>query len=168
MTWLTSWSDGEHYSCRPQSLVVSLSSCLSYPFFLFLGLVADSSYFSDWPYLNSLRHRFPRFPPRSLCSLVLLAVFSLVYPATDTASLLLSSYFYRIGKIENFLCRACRHLSQDTFHLTLHCPATDSLQSSLFGDSLSLYYLWSRPWRVSRLLGLHGLPPCPHPSEGVG
>ena len=34
---------------------------------------------------NSLTHKFPRFPPRNLCSLVMLAVFSLVYAATDTA-----------------------------------------------------------------------------------
>ena len=46
--------------------------------------------------------------------------------------------------------------------------ATDILHSSLFGDSLSLYDLWFRPWGVSRPLGLHGLPPSPHPSEGVG
>ena len=36
-------------------------------------------------YRNSLTRRFPRFPPRNLCSLVMLAVFSLVYAATDTA-----------------------------------------------------------------------------------
>ena len=34
---------------------------------------------------NSLTHRSPRFPPRNLCSLVMLAVFSFVYAATDTA-----------------------------------------------------------------------------------
>ena len=34
---------------------------------------------------SSLTHRFPRFPPRNLCSLVMLAVSSLVYAATDTA-----------------------------------------------------------------------------------
>ena len=28
--------------------------------------------------------------------------------------------------------------------------------------------LWSRPWGVARLLGLRGVPPRPHPSEGVG
>ena len=83
-------------------------------------------------------------------------------------SLLLGSYLSRIGRIENPSCSACRHSSQDTSHLILHCPATDSLRRSLFGDSLSLYDLWSRPWGVARLLGLHGLPPCPHPSEGVG
>ena len=81
-------------------------------------------------------------------------------------SLLLGSYLSRIGRIENPSCSACGHPSQDTSHLILHCPATDSLRRSLFGDSL--YNLWSRPWGVARLLGLHGLPPCPHPSEGVG
>ena len=83
-------------------------------------------------------------------------------------SLLLGSYLSRIGRIENPSCSACGHSSQDISHLILHCPATDSLRRSLFGDSLSLYDLWSRPWGVARLLGLHGLPPCPHPSEGVG
>ena len=81
---------------------------------------------------------------------------------------LLGSYLSRIGRIENPSCSACGHSSQDISHLILHCPATDSLRRSLFDDSLSLYDLWSRPWGVARLLGLHGLPPCPHPSEGVG
>ena len=83
-------------------------------------------------------------------------------------SLLLGSYLSRIGRIENSSYSACGHSSQDTSHLILHCPAKDSLPRSLFGDSLSLYDLWSRPWRVARLLALHGLRPCPHPSEGVG
>ena len=83
-------------------------------------------------------------------------------------SLLVSSYLCRIGRIENSSCSACGHSSQNISHLILYCPATDSLRRSLFGDSLSLYDLWFRPWGVSRLLGLHGLPPCPYPSEGVG
>ena len=83
-------------------------------------------------------------------------------------SLLLGSYLSRIGRIGNPSCCACGHSSKDTSYLILHCPATDSLRRSLFGDSLSLYDLWSRPWGVARLLGLHGLPPCPHPAEGVG
>ena len=82
-------------------------------------------------------------------------------------SLLLGSYLSRIGRIENPSCSACGHPSQDTSRLILHCLATDSLCRSLFGDSLSLYDLWSRPWGVARLLGLHGLPSCPYPSEGV-
>ena len=80
-------------------------------------------------------------------------------------SLLLGSYLTRIGRIENPSCSACGHSSQDTSHLILHCPTTDSLRRLLFGDSLSLHDLWSRPWGVARLLGC---PPCPHPSEEVG
>ena len=80
-------------------------------------------------------------------------------------SLLLGSYLYRIGRMENPSCSAW---VPRTSHLILHCSATDSLRRSLFGDSLSLYDLLSRPWGVARLLGLHSLPPCPHPSEGVG
>ena len=83
-------------------------------------------------------------------------------------SLILGSYLSRIGRIKNPSCSACGHLSQDISHLILHCPATDFLRCSLFGDSLSLYDLWSKPCGVAQLLGLHGLPPCPHPSEGVG
>ena len=80
--------------------------------------------------------------------------------------LLLGFHLSRIGIIENPSCSACGHSSQDTSHLILHCPGTDSLRRSLFGNSLSLYDLWSRPWRVARLLD--GLLPCSHPSEGVG
>ena len=59
-------------------------------------------------------------------------------------SLLLGSYLSRIGRIENPSCSACGHSSQDTSDFILHCPATDSVHQSLFGDSLSLYNLWSR------------------------
>ena len=83
-------------------------------------------------------------------------------------SLLLGSYLSRIGRIENSSRSACGHWSQDTFHLILHCPATDCLRRSLFGDSLSLYDRWFRPRGVARLLGVHGLLPCPHPLEGSG
>ena len=60
-------------------------------------------------------------------------------------SLLLGSYLSRIGRIENPSCSACGHSAQDTSHLILHCPATDSLRHSHFGNSLSLYDLWSMP-----------------------
>ena len=85
-------------------------------------------------------------------------------------SLLLGSYLSRIGRIENSSCSACGHSSQDTFHLILHCPAMDSLRRSLYGDSLSFYDLWSRPWEVARLLGLHGLlfRHAPIPRQGSG
>ena len=83
-------------------------------------------------------------------------------------SLLLSSCLPRIGRIENPSCSACGHSPQDTSDLILHCPGLDSLRCSLFGDSLSLYDLWSRPWGVARLLGLHVFPPRPIPWKGLG
>ena len=83
-------------------------------------------------------------------------------------SLLLGSYLSRIGRIKNSSCRACRRSSQDTSHLIPHCPATNSWRRLLFGSSLSLCNLCSRPWKVAQLLGLHGFAPCPHPSKGVG
>ena len=144
----------------PLSLVVSLLSLVSTLLFSRTGGVLS--------HRSILTHRFPRFPPRNLCSLVMLAVSSLSRLRCNGHSLLLGSYLSRIGRIENASCSACGHSSQDISHLILHCPATDSLRRLLFGDSLSLYDLWSRPWRVARLLGLRGLPPCPYPSEGVG
>ena len=75
---------------------------------------------------------------------------------------LLSSYLSRIGRIENSFCSACGHSPQDTTYLILHCPATDSWRRSLFGDSL-VHTLGSCPASE-----VSCLPPCPHPSEGVG
>ena len=76
-TQLISWPDGERYLRPPQSIVVSLLlSLVSTLVFSRTGGVLSLGNFST--------HRFPRFPPRNLCSLVTLAVFSLVYTATDT------------------------------------------------------------------------------------
>ena len=76
-TRLMSWPDGERYLRPPQSLVVSLLlSLVSTLVFSRIGGVL--------PHRNSPSRRLPRFPPRNLCSLVTLAVSSLVYAATDT------------------------------------------------------------------------------------
>ena len=83
-------------------------------------------------------------------------------------SLLLSSYLHRINRKENSACSACGHPLQDLNHLLLNCPASEPLRKSIFGFSLSILDLWSRHWGVARLLGLHGVPPRPHLSEGVG
>ena len=83
-------------------------------------------------------------------------------------SLLLSSYLHRISRKENSACSACGHPLEDLNHLLLDCPASEPLRKSIFGSSLSILDLWSRPWGVARLLGLRGVPPRPHPSEGVG
>ena len=53
-------------------------------------------------------------------------------------SLLLNSYLSKIGRIKNPFCSAYELPSQDTFHLILHCPATDYLRCSLFNDTQSL------------------------------
>ena len=132
-TRLMSWPDGERYLRPLQSLVVSL-------LFSLVSTLLVSRTGGVLSHLNSLTRRFSRFPPRNLCSLVTLAVFSLVYAATDT-SLLLSSYLFRIGRIKNPSCSVCEHSSQDISHLILHCPATNSLRRTLFGASLFLYNL---------------------------
>ena len=129
-----------------------------------------SHLFSDWRLTVSSKYFDTQVPSISTEDLVLPRHVRCVLSRLrcNGHSLLLGSYLSRIGRIENPSCSACGHPSQDISHLILHCPATDSLRRSLFGDSLSLYDLWSRPWGVARLLGLHGLLPCPHPSEGVG
>ena len=77
-TRLMSWPDGERYLRPLKSLVVSLLlSLASTLLFSRTGGVLS--------HLNSLTHRFSQFPLRNLCSLVMLAVFSLVFAATDTA-----------------------------------------------------------------------------------
>ena len=77
-TRLMSWPDGERCLLPLQTLVVSLLlSLVSALLFSRAGGVLS--------HRNSSTRRFPRFPPRNLCSLVMLAVFSPVFAATDTA-----------------------------------------------------------------------------------
>ena len=76
-TRLMSWPDGERYLRPPQSLVFSLLlSLVSTLFFSRTGGVLF--------HRNSSTRRFSRFRRRNLCFLVMLAVFFLVYAATDT------------------------------------------------------------------------------------
>ena len=69
-----------------------LSSYLSYPLLSFQtgGILSHR---------NSSIHRFPQFPPRNLCSLVMLARDVLSCLCCNGHSLLLSSYLSRIGRI---------------------------------------------------------------------
>ena len=145
----------------PSAIPCSLSSLISR---------IHSSLFADWRRTVSSEFFDIQVPSISTEELVLPRHDRCVVSrlCCNGRSLLLSSYLSRIGRIQNPLCSVCGHSSQDTSHLILHCPATDSLRRSLFGDSLSLYDLWSRPWGSGRLLGLHGLPPRSRPSEGVG
>ena len=113
-TRLTSWPDEEHYSCPLQSLVVSLSLSL-----LFL---VSSLFFSRTKgvlsHQKSLTHRFPRFPPRNLCSLVTLAVF-FSRLRCNGHSFMLSSY--RESILNRLRTLVPGHLSSH-----FHCPAADS------------------------------------------
>ena len=77
-TRLMSWPERERYLCPRLFLVDSL--LLS-----FLSTLVLSRARGVLSHRNFLTHRFPRFPPRNLCSLVMLAVSSLVFAATDTA-----------------------------------------------------------------------------------
>ena len=63
------WTDEELYLRPPRSVVVSVLSLVSTLVFCRTGGVPS--------HLNSLTHRFPRFPPRNSCSFIMLAVFSL-------------------------------------------------------------------------------------------
>ena len=78
MTRLMSWPDGVRYLRPPQSFVVSLLLSLVSTLVLSwtAGVLSHQSF---------LTHRFSRFPPKSLHSLVMLAVFSLVFAVTEIA-----------------------------------------------------------------------------------
>ena len=145
-----SWPDGKRYLGPLQSLVV----------FVLLFLVSTlvlSRTGGVQSHLNSSTRRFPRFLPRNLSSLVMLAVSSRL--RCNGHSLLLNSFLSRIGRIENPFCSACGHSSQGTSHLTLHYPATDSLATlCLSTTSGKLPGFWG--FMVYR----H----APYPSERVG
>ena len=74
---LMSWSDGERYLHLMQSFLVSLLSLVFTLVFSWIGGILSHRNFST--------RRFPRFPPRNLCSLVTLVVCSCIFAATDTA-----------------------------------------------------------------------------------
>ena len=157
-TRLMSWPDGERYSRPPQSLVVSLLlSLVSTLLFSRTGGVLSHLNFLIQGSLNF--HQDTCAP--SSCSLCSLS--STLQRTQPTVR------FLSLGLAESRILPAapvdtCPRTTLITFcivQLRTLCPSHS-------GDSLSLYDLWSRPWRVSLLLGLHGLPPCPHSSEGVG
>ena len=148
-----SWPDGEHYSYPLRSLVFSLLLSL-------VSTLVFSQTEGVLPHLSFSTRRFPRFSLKNLCSLVTLNVFSLAFAATDT------TYCIALIPIEVEESRIFLAASGGIY-LALHCRATDSLGCSLFGDSLSLCDHWSWLWGVARFLGLHRLPLCFHPSEGV-
>ena len=132
-----------------------------------------SCLFSDWRRTVPLKFFDTQAPSISTEDLLLSRHARCVLPRLrcNGHSLLLSSYLSRIGRIENLSCSACGRSSQDTSHLILHCPATDSLHRSLFGDSLSLYDLWSTglgPGELPSFWGSMVLRHAPIPRKGSG
>ena len=83
-------------------------------------------------------------------------------------SLLLSSCLHRISLKEISAFGACRLPLQDLNHLLLDCPASEPLRKFIFGSSLSILDLWSRPWGVARLMGFCRVPPRPIPRKRLG
>ena len=146
-----SWSSGVRVSYLLLSLVVSL-------LLLFVSTLLFSRTGGILSHQDSLTHRSPR---HARCILSRLRY--------NGHSLLLKCYRSRADRIENPSCSACSHSTQGTSSLILHCTAMwESLRCSVFGDSPSLYNLWSKPWGVAQLVGLQRVPPCLHPLERVG
>ena len=96
--------------------------------------------FSGWRRTVSSKYFDTQVPSISTEDLVLLRHPSCVLSRLrcNGHSLLLGSYLFRIGRIENPFCSACEHSSQDISHLILHIPATNSLRRSLFVSLRSL------------------------------
>ena len=122
-TRLISWPDGERYLRPLQSLEVTLLLSLVSTL-VFSRTVSLKFFDTQVPSIFTEELVLPRHA-RSVFS-------RLRY---NGHSVLLSFYLYRIGRIESPFCSACERSSQDTSHLILHCPATDSLHCWLFGDS---------------------------------
>ena len=126
-TRLMSWPDGERYLRPLQSFVVSLISRV------------HSCLFSDWRRTVLSKFFDTRVPSISTEELVLPRHARCVLSRLRcNGHSLLLSYLSRIGRIENPSCSACGHSSQDTSHLILHCPATDSAPLALWRLSVSL------------------------------
>ena len=162
-TRLMSWPDEEHYLCPLLSLVVSLLLSLTSTLVLSQtgGILSHQNSFDTQVSLISTEELV--LPCHVCCVLSRLRC--------NIHSLLLGSYLSRIGRIKNPSCRACGHLSQDTSHLILHCPAMDSLRHSLFGDSLSLYLSTTSGPDPEELLSFWGsmvIHHAPIPRKGSG
>ena len=122
-------------------ILCSLSPLISHIYFCL---------FSDWRRAfssNSSTHRFPKFSLRNLCSLVALAVPSLIFAETDTAYCLA---LISLELVKSKILHAAPVFIRPRTSLISSCTVQLwRLCSSLTGNSLSLYDLWCRPWRVA-------------------
>ena len=152
---LISWPDGKRYLRPLQSLVVSLLLSLVSSFFFSDWWRTISSKFFDTQVLSiSTEERVLPRHARSVLSCL--------------RCLLLSSY--HLGLAESRILPAA--LADHRPRTLLISICTVQLRTLFPARSLATLCLlttsWSGSWGVARLLELHGLPPYPHPSEGVG
>ena len=105
--------------------------------------------------------------PKSLrrnCSF--LALFAVSFPVFTA---LATVFFYLLILTGSVGRRILFVVPVDTYRTSIISTVLPlNLRKSIFGSSLFILDLWSRPWGVARLLGFRGVPPRPHPSEGVG
>ena len=104
---------------RGALLISSAIPCSLFP----LISCIHSSFFPDWRCTVSSKFFDTQVPWISTEELVFPHHACYVLFRLRFNSLLLSSYLSRIGRMEN---PSCGHLSQDTTHVVLHCPPTDS------------------------------------------
>ena len=101
-----------------------------------------SSFFSNWRRTVSSTFFHPQVPPTIFTEELVLprhARCMLSRLCCNKHSLLLRSYFSRIGTIENPSCSACGHKTVSGHPLSiLHCPATDSEPLAFWRLSVSL------------------------------
>ena len=118
-----------------------------------------SCFFSDWRRTVLSKLFDTQVPSISTEELVLLRHARCVLSRLHcNGHRLLLSYLSRIGTIENPSCSVAD--TRPRTPLISFC----SLQLHTLCAACSLATFW----RVARFLGLDGLPPCPHPSEGIG
>ena len=105
----------------------------------------------------------PKSLRRNFFFLASYAVSSLVFAAMVTVFFYLHIFTGSVGR------RILIVVLVDTLYRTSIISSSTVLLLNPFANlSLAPLSLWSRPWGVARLLGLRGVPPRPHPSEGVG
>ena len=148
-------------SLDPSSISVSLAPLISFQrlsLYISWRRSVQSGFF---------QHQIPSVSPEEL-TLPRSARCALSRLRCNGHSTLLNSYLHRVGRAETPSCSNCGSEPQDLSHLVLDCPVLDPLRRAIFGHTLSLLDLWSRPWGVARLLGFRGIDPHPIPRNGSG
>ena len=94
-----------------------------------LSFLIFALFVSDWRHTVSSKFFDTRVPSVStdIIELPCHAYCSLSRLHSDGINLLLNFSIYSIGRIDNPSCHICNHSTHDTFHLFLHCPATEFL-----------------------------------------